>query len=481
MKYVPTIGLEIHAHLKTKTKLFCDSLNDPFNAQPNVNICAVCMGHPGVLPVINKKAIDKILQVGLALNCQIADHSKFDRKNYFYPDLPKGYQISQYDMPFCENGYIDISVEGKRGEEYKRIEIERIHLEEDAGKLVHDLGNPKVSHVDLNRCSTPLIEIVSGPDIFSTTEATEYLKKLRNILVYLEVCDGNMQEGSLRCDANISLKPKGSKEFGTRAEIKNLNSFKFLENAIHYEIKRQTEVLESGGKVVQETRLWSQEKQRTESLRSKEEAHDYRYFPDPDLLPLVVDQLWVEKVKSDLPELPTAKAKRFVDQYKIPEYDSNILTAEKALANYFEACISCYNAPKKLSNWIMAELLRELKQREQDISQIRLQPKQLARMVELIDQGTISGAIAKTIFMEMMDSGEDPDKIVAAKGLQQISDTSPIEACIDKILAREKENVTRYKSGKTNVFGFFVGAVMKEMQGKANPKMVNELLKKKLE
>ncbi|OGQ45405.1 MAG: aspartyl/glutamyl-tRNA amidotransferase subunit B, partial [Deltaproteobacteria bacterium RIFCSPLOWO2_02_FULL_46_8] len=458
------------------SKLFC-ACSTQFGSPPNTNICPVCTGQPGTLPVLNKAAVEMAIKAGLGFNCAIQEKSIFARKNYFYPDLPKGYQISQYEKPICLNGYLDIQTDGKT----KRIPIQRIHIEEDAGKLVHDLGNPKVSHVDLNRCSTPLIEIVSGPDIFSTTEATEYLKKLRNILVYLEVCDGNMQEGSLRCDANISLKPKGSKEFGTRAEIKNLNSFKFLENAIHYEIKRQTEVLESGGKVVQETRLWSQEKQRTESLRSKEEAHDYRYFPDPDLLPLVVDQLWVEKVKSDLPELPTAKAKRFVDQYKIPEYDSNILTAEKALANYFEACISCYNAPKKLSNWIMAELLRELKQREQDISQIRLQPKQLARMVELIDQGTISGAIAKTIFMEMMDSGEDPDKIVAAKGLQQISDTSPIEACIDKILAREKENVTRYKSGKTNVFGFFVGAVMKEMQGKANPKMVNELLKKKLE
>ena len=476
MEYDVVIGLEVHAQLLTKSKLFC-ACSTQFGSPPNTNICPVCTGQPGTLPVLNKAAVEMAIKAGLGFNCAIQEKSIFARKNYFYPDLPKGYQISQYEKPICLNGYLDIQTDGKT----KRIPIQRIHIEEDAGKLVHDLGNPKVSHVDLNRCSTPLIEIVSGPDIFSTTEATEYLKKLRNILVYLEVCDGNMQEGSLRCDANISLKPKGSKEFGTRAEIKNLNSFKFLENAIHYEIKRQTEVLESGGKVVQETRLWSQEKQRTESLRSKEEAHDYRYFPDPDLLPLVVDQLWVEKVKSDLPELPTAKAKRFVDQYKIPEYDSNILTAEKALANYFEACISCYNAPKKLSNWIMAELLRELKQREQDISQIRLQPKQLARMVELIDQGTISGAIAKTIFMEMMDSGEDPDKIVAAKGLQQISDTSPIEACIDKILAREKENVTRYKSGKTNVFGFFVGAVMKEMQGKANPKMVNELLKKKLE
>ncbi|MBI5299300.1 MAG: Asp-tRNA(Asn)/Glu-tRNA(Gln) amidotransferase subunit GatB [Deltaproteobacteria bacterium] len=476
MKYDVVIGLEVHAQLLTKSKLFC-ACSTQFGSPPNTHVCPVCTGQPGTLPVLNKTAVTMAIKAGLGFNCTIQEKSIFARKNYFYPDLPKGYQISQYEKPICLNGYLDIQTDGKT----KRIPIQRIHIEEDAGKLVHDLGSPKVSHVDLNRCSTPLIEIVSGPDIFSATEATEYLKKLRNILVYLEICDGNMQEGSLRCDANISIKPKGTKELGTRAEIKNLNSFKFLGNAIHYEIKRQTEVLESGGKVLQETRLWHQEKQKTESLRSKEEAHDYRYFPDPDLLPLVVDQLWIEKIKSDLPELPTAKAKRFVDQYKIPEYDSNVLTAEKALANYFEECVSCYNAPKKLSNWIMAELLRELKQREQDISQIRLQPKQLARMVELIDQGTISGAIAKTIFMEMMDSGEDPDKIVAAKGLQQISDTSPIEACIDKILAREKENVTRYKSGKTNVFGFFVGAVMKEMQGKANPKMVNELLKKKLD
>ncbi|MDZ4224839.1 MAG: Asp-tRNA(Asn)/Glu-tRNA(Gln) amidotransferase subunit GatB, partial [bacterium] len=362
----------------------------------------------------------------------------------------------------------------------KRIHIQRIHMEEDAGKLLHDTGNTHVSHVDLNRCSMPLIEIVSGPDMTTPQEAADYYRRLRAILVYLEVNDGNMQEGSLRCDANVSIRPAGSKEFGTRSEIKNVNSFKFLESAIAYEIKRQTELIESGGKVVQETRLWNQTKGKTESMRSKEEAHDYRYFPDPDLLPLVVDSLWIEKVKAGLPELPNAKAQRFVAQYGIPISDAGVLTAEKPLAHYFEEAVAGYNAPKKIANWIMGELLRELKTGETELTAIKMTPKQLARMVELIENGTISGAIGKTIFAEMLAHGADPDKIIEAKGLKQVTDTSAIETCIDNILARETENVNRYKSGKTNVFGFFVGAVMKEMGGKANPKIVNEILKKKL-
>lgn len=475
MEYDVVIGLEVHAQLLTKSKLFC-ACSTRFGAPPNTNICPVCTGQPGTLPVLNKTAVEMAIKAGLGLHCAIQEKSIFARKNYFYPDLPKGYQISQYEKPLCLSGHLDIQTNG----EMKRIPIQRIHLEEDAGKLLHDTGHPDASHVDLNRCSTPLIEIVSGPDITSPDEAAEYLKKLRNILVYLDVCDGNMQEGSLRCDANVSLKPKGSKEFGTRAEIKNLNSFKFLESAIRHEIGRQTEILNGGGRVLQETRLWSQEKQKTEPLRSKEEAHDYRYFPDPDLLPLQVDRVWVEKVESNLPELPTAKAKRFVDQYKIPEYDAAVLTSEKALADYFEECVRHHNAPKKLGNWIMAELLRELKLREKTISEIGLKPLQLARMVALIDAGTISGAIAKIVFLEMLESGADPDKIVAKKGLTQISDATAIEECVDKIIAAEQENVARYKSGKTNVFGFFVGRVMKEMRGKANPKLVNEILKKKL-
>ncbi|MDP2600641.1 MAG: Asp-tRNA(Asn)/Glu-tRNA(Gln) amidotransferase subunit GatB, partial [Deltaproteobacteria bacterium] len=447
-----------------------------FDTPPNTNICPVCTAQPGALPVLNKMAVEMAIKAGLALGCAIQEKSVFARKNYFYPDLPKGYQISQYEKPICLNGFLDVEFDGKP----KRIHIQRIHMEEDAGKLLHDTGNTHVSHVDLNRCSMPLIEIVSGPDMTTPQEAADYYRRLRAILVYLEVNDGNMQEGSLRCDANVSIRPAGSKEFGTRSEIKNVNSFKFLESAIAYEIKRQTELIESGGKVVQETRLWNQTKGKTESMRSKEEAHDYRYFPDPDLLPLVVDSLWIEKVKAGLPELPNAKAQRFVAQYGIPISDAGVLTAEKPLAHYFEEAVAGYNAPKKIANWIMGELLRELKTGETELTAIKMTPKQLARMVELIENGTISGAIGKTIFAEMLAHGADPDKIIEAKGLKQVTDTSAIETCIDNILARETENVNRYKSGKTNVFGFFVGAVMKEMGGKANPKIVNEILKKKL-
>lgn len=476
MNYEAVIGLEVHAQLLTKSKLFCPCATK-FGDPPNTNICPVCAGQPGTLPVLNKTAVEMAIKTGLALNCAIQERSIFARKNYFYPDLPKGYQISQYERPLCLNGQTEIAIDGQT----KKIHIQRIHLEEDAGKLLHELGSPDVSHVDLNRCGTPLIEIVSGPDLSTPKEAADYMRKLRNILVYLEVCDGNMQEGSLRCDANISIRPAGSREFGTRTEIKNVNSFKFIENALHYEIKRQTEVVESGGKIIQETLTWNQAKGKTESMRSKEEAHDYRYFPDPDLLPLAVDQVWIEKVKSTLPELAEAKAKRFVRDYGIPEYDANVLTAEKPLANYFEECVRHHRAPKKLGNWIMAELLRELKARDQEITAIQLQPKQLAKMVAMIDAGTISGAIGKTIFMEMLDSGKDPEKIVAEKGLVQISDTAALSACIDKILAKETENVKRYRSGKVNVFGFFVGAVMKETGGKANPNLVNDILRKKLQ
>ncbi|MDO8527338.1 MAG: Asp-tRNA(Asn)/Glu-tRNA(Gln) amidotransferase subunit GatB [Deltaproteobacteria bacterium] len=467
MKYEAVIGLEVHAQLLTKSKLFC-ACSTQFGSKPNTNICPVCTGQAGTLPVLNKVAVEMAIKAGLALHCEIQEKSIFARKNYFYPDLPKGYQISQYEHPLCLNGHLD------------KIHIQRIHMEEDAGKLLHDLGDPKVSHVDLNRCSMPLIEIVSGPDLRSAAEAADYLRKLRGILVYLEVCDGNMQEGSLRCDANVSIRPIGSKEFGTRAEIKNVNSFKFVESAINYEIKRQTERVEKGEKIVQETRLWNQAEGITESMRSKEEAHDYRYFPDPDLLPLIVDQAWIAKVKSTLPELAEAKAKRFVTEYGIPEYDANVLTAEKPMANYFEECVKANNAPKKISNWIMAELMRELKERDLYITEIKVTPKQLAKMIGMIDEGVISGSIAKTVFMEMLDSGTDPNAIVQTKGLVQVSDTGAIEAAVEKILARETENVKTYKSGKTNVFGFFVGAVMKEMQGKANPKLVNEILKKKL-
>ena len=474
-KYEAVIGLEVHAQLLTQSKLFCPC-STKFGAPPNTHVCPVCTGQAGTLPVLNKTAVEMAIKTGLAFRCAIQERSLFARKNYFYPDLPKGYQISQYEHPLCLNGFTEIAIDGKS----KKITIQRIHIEEDAGKLLHDIGDGSKSYVDLNRCGTPLIEIVSGPDLSTPKEAADYMRKLRNILVYLEVCDGNMQEGSLRCDANVSIRPVGSKEFGTRAEIKNVNSFKFIESAIAYEIKRQTELIESGGKVIQETRLWNQMSGKTESMRSKEEAHDYRYFPDPDLLPLVVDQIWIEKIKSSLPELAEAKAARFVKEYGIPEYDAGVLTAEKPVANYFEESVRHHNAPKKISNWIMAELLRELKLRDQDIAAIKMKPAQLARMVAMIENGTISGAIGKTVFVEMLDTGKDPQAIVEEKGLLQISDTGAIETCIDKILAKEIENVKRYRSGKQNVFGFFVGAVMKEMGGKANPKVVNEILKKKL-
>jgi len=466
MKYEPVIGLEVHAQLKTKSKLFC-SCSTEFGAAPNTQICPVCTAQPGALPVLNKKAVEMAIKAGLALNCSIQTRSVFARKNYFYPDLPKGYQISQYELPLCLNGHLG------------NIHIQRIHMEEDAGKLIHDEGEA-VSHVDLNRCSTPLIEIVSGPDIRSAAEAAEYMRKLRNILVYLDVCDGNMQEGSLRCDANVSIRPVGAKDFGTRTEIKNVNSFKFIEKAILYEIERQTQLLDEGKPVVQETRLWDSVTGKTRSMRSKEEAHDYRYFPDPDLLPLTVESSWIEAVRMHLPELPEAKAIRFVKDFGIPEYDAQVLTAEKPLADYFETCVKHHNSPKKISNWIMTELMRELKNSDSDIQQIKIKPEALARLVALIDSGDISGAIAKTIFAEMWSSGADPEKIVEAKGLKQVSDSGAIEALIDKILASEPENVQLYKAGKMNVLGHFVGQVMKQSQGKANPKIVNEILKKKL-
>lgn len=475
-KYEAVIGLEVHAQLSTRSKLFCPC-STKFGEPPNTNICPVCTGQAGTLPVLNKAAVEMAVKAGLALHCTIQEKSIFARKNYFYPDLPKGYQISQYEFPLCLKGYLDIPIEGQT----KRISIIRTHLEEDAGKLLHDMGHAEKSYIDLNRCGTPLIEIVSGPDLHTPKEASTYMKALCNILVYLEVCDGNMQEGSLRCDANVSIRPRGSKEFGTRAEIKNVNSFKFIENAIQYEIQRQSELIDRGDKMVQETRLWNQQKGRTESMRSKEEAHDYRYFPDPDLLPLVVDRVWVEKIKGTLPELGQAKAQRFVKEYKIPEYNAQVLTQEKAIAQYFEECVKIHPSPQKISNWILSELLRELKEREEEITEIQVGPKQLAGLIALMDQGTISGSMAKEIFVEMLDTGREAAQIVQEKGLEQVSDSSAIETCIDKILTANPENVQRYQSGKKNIFGFFVGQVMKEMQGKANPQIINEILRKKLD
>lgn len=474
-EYETIIGLEVHAQLLTKTKMFCACATE-FGAEPNTNICPVCTGQPGSLPVVNKKAVEMAIKAGLALGCKIHTRSIFARKNYFYPDLPKGYQISQYEYPLCEDGKLTVFYEG--GE--KEVSIIRVHLEEDAGKLIHDFGHEDKSHVDLNRCGVPLIEIVSGPDMRSPAEGVAYLKTLRSALMYLEVCDGNMQEGSFRCDANLSVRKMGEAEFGTRTELKNLNSFKALEKALTYEMERQIKVLEGGGEVVLETLLWDEKAGKTFSMRSKEEAHDYRYFPEPDLNPLVAKEGWIAEIKATLPELADARAKRFVAKYNIPEYDARVLTADKPIADYYEAAIGFYNAPKKLSNWIMTELLRELKNSDEDISTCKISPKELASLIKMIDNGIISGKTAKDVFIEMYSTGGSPEQIVEKKGLKQVSNTGELEKIIDKIIAGETGNVEKYRSGKTQLFGFFVGQVMKATEGKANPKLVNELLKKKL-
>lgn len=474
-EFEPVIGLEVHSQLLTKSKLFC-GCSTAFGAAPNSQVCPVCTGQPGALPVLNRQAVEFAIRMGLATHCQIDERSIFARKNYFYPDLPKGYQISQYDRPICREGLVEIDWDGA----IKSIQLIRIHIEEDAGKLVHDYGHPDTSHVDLNRACVPLIEIVSGPDIRSAKEAVVYLKTLRNILMYLEVCDGNMQEGSLRCDANVSVRPKGSEKFGTRTELKNLNSFRSVERAIEFEIKRQIAEIEDGHAIVQETRLWDDAKQESRSMRGKEEAHDYRYFPDPDLLPLVVTQKWIEEILSTLPELASAKAARFVKDYGISDYDARVLTQEKALAYYYEAAIKSYNQPKKIANWISTELLARLNAANATIEDSKVRPAHIAALVKLIDDGVISGKIAKDIIVEMFETGHDPESIVKAKGLVQVSDTGVIESTIKDILAKNPDNVASYKAGKTQVFGFFVGQVIKAMQGKANPKLVNELLKKHL-
>ena len=466
--YEPVIGLEVHAQLLTASKMFC-ACAASFGAEPNTNICPVCTGQPGALPVTNKKAVEFAIRAGIAMSCKINHTSIFARKNYFYPDLPKGYQISQYDKPLCEHGYVNIP---------KRISITRIHLEEDAGKLLHD--TPNTSHVDYNRSSVPLIEIVSGPDFRSPEECTAYLKNLRNILMYLEICDGNMQEGSFRVDANISIRPEGSKKLGTRTELKNLNSFRAIERALSCEIKRQEKILSEDGTVAQETLLWNEVGGITESMRSKEEAHDYRYFPEPDLPPLVVDEKWITDIKSRLPELAVAKVERFIKSFEIPEYDANLLTQDKLLADYYESCVRHGGSPKKISNWIMTELLRFLAAADMEITACKIRPMDLARLVELVETDKISGKIGKAVFEEMFRTGQPPEKIIEAKGLVQVSDIGSIETVIEDVLSKNAENVAKYKSGKTGIFGHFVGEVMKATKGQANPKTVNEILKKKL-
>jgi aspartyl-tRNA(Asn)/glutamyl-tRNA(Gln) amidotransferase subunit B len=477
VEYEPIIGLEVHAQLLTQSKIFC-GCSTTFGEDPNTLTCPVCTGQPGSLPVLNRKAVEFAIKLGLATSCRIAPYSLFARKNYFYPDLPKGYQISMYEFPLAEDGFIEIVNQGQK----KRIKIIRIHMEEDAGKLKHG-ETPETassSFVDFNRTGVPLVEIVSGPDIRSPQEAGDYLRKLRAILQYLEISTGNMEEGSFRCDANVSVRPKGQKEFGTRTELKNMNSFRHVERALEYEIKRQIAALEEGEAVVQETRLWDTDQGITISMRGKEEAHDYRYFPDPDLVPLRIDEPWVEEIRNSLPELPNEKKERFVRDYGIPEYDAEILTSTKAMASYYEESVRRFSEPKIVSNWMMGDLLRELKRDEKDIEQSLLTPSHLAEMLSMIKEGTISGKIAKDVFEEMYQTGERPSKIVKNKGWVQILDEAEIIKAIEKVMKANPRQVEDYQKGKEKIFGFFVGEVMKEMKGKGNPKLVNELLKKKL-
>ncbi|NWG02959.1 MAG: Asp-tRNA(Asn)/Glu-tRNA(Gln) amidotransferase subunit GatB [Syntrophaceae bacterium] len=477
MEYEPVIGLEVHAQLETKSKIFC-GCSTAFGEEPNSQTCPVCTGQPGSLPVVNRKAVEFAIKLGLATSCRIAPYSLFARKNYFYPDLPKGYQISMYEYPLAEHGFIEIIASGQK----KRIQIIRIHMEEDAGKLKHG-ETPETeafSYVDFNRTGVPLVEIVSGPDIRSPEEAGAYLRKLRAILQYLEICTGDMEKGTFRCDANVSVRPKGQKQFGTRTELKNMNSFRHVEKALEYEIKRQVAVLEEGGEVIQETRLWDVNQGMTVSMRGKEEAHDYRYFPDPDLVPLRIGEEWIEKLRQHLPELPDQKKERLIGQYQIPEYDAEILTATKAMANYFEECVHLFPEPKSVSNWMMGDLLRELKRDEREIDQCPVSPKHLAEMLSMVKEGTISGKIAKEVFGEIYRTGKFPAEIVKEKGWVQILDEGEIGKAIEKAMEAHPKQVEDVRKGKEKVFGFLVGEVMKQTQGKANPKLVNELLRKRL-
>jgi len=474
LTFEPVIGLEVHAQLKTDTKIFC-GCSTRFGAPPNTHTCPVCLGMPGVLPVLNRKVVEYALRMALATHCTVPGPSRFARKNYFYPDLPKGYQISQYELPIAVKGHVDIQVDGQE----RRIGLTRIHMEEDAGKLVHAPDRP-ISFVDLNRTGVPLIEIVSEPDMRSAEEAGAYLRILRSIIRWIDVGDGNMEEGSFRCDANVSIRPAGTTTLGTRTEVKNLNSFRHVEKALRHEIARQTEILLDGGTIVQETRLWDPDKNATVSMRGKEEAHDYRYFPDPDLLPIVIDDAWIQRVRSELPELPDERRARFVADYQLPGYDAAVLTASRELADYFEACLVLYDHPKTVSNWIMGPLLGLLNAQEKPIEQSPVSAADLADLLKRLGAGVISGKIAKTVFDEMAVSRRPAADIIEAQGLAQVSDSSALETAVDAVLAQSADEVTRYKAGQVKLMGFFVGQVMKATKGKANPGMVNAILKERL-
>jgi len=477
MNYEIIIGLEVHVQLKTQSKIFC-SCPTEFGRPANENTCPICLGMPGVLPVLNKKAIQLAMRACLSTHCRIAPVNRFARKNYFYPDLPKGYQISQFELPLGLGGHVNIRINGAK----KKIGLTRIHMEEDAGKLIHgeNLGSPGKSYVDFNRTGVPLVEIVSEPDLRSGEEAREYLTQLKSILDYAEVSDCNMEEGSLRCDANVSVRPEGQKEFGTRTETKNLNSFRFVQRAIEYEFDRQIKVLEQGDSIVQETRLYDSNKGVTFTMRSKEEAHDYRYFPEPDLVPVEISDEWIKETMDDLPELPEQKRERFVQSYNIPEYDAGVLTTSRNIADYYEKSVSLYPEPKEISNWIMGELLRQLKIDGRKIDASPIKPEDLIGLLKLIKEGTLSAKMAKTVFEEMYQSSKSATEIVDQKGLAQITDSSTIENLVNEILKVNKDQVEQYKNGKGKVFGFLVGQIMKQSKGQADPALVNKLLKDKI-
>jgi len=473
-RYEAVIGLEVHAQLLTKTKIFC-GCSTKFGNEPNSNVCPVCLGHPGVLPVLNKKVVEFSVLMGLATNCIINKNSVFARKNYFYPDLPKGYQISQYELPICEKGYLEIR---KKDGSKKKIGITRIHMEEDAGKSIHDQSSATL--VDVNRCGVPLLEIVSEPDIRTPEEAYLYLAKMKQILLYLDICDGNMEEGSLRCDANVSIRPNGSKKLGTKTEIKNLNSFRNVERAIGYEVKRQIEAIEDGEEIIQQTLSWNADLNEAYPLRSKEEVHDYRYFPDPDLIPIVVDDNWNEEIRLAIPELPDSKLEKFINVYSLPFYDADVLTQSADVADYYEKVISITDDFKTASNWVMGEVMGAINEKKISITDFSVKPENLGKLINLIKNGTISNKIAKEIFPDMINDEKDPEEIIKEKKLVQISDESEITTIILEVLDANKTQVESYHSGNEKVYGFLVGQIMKKTRGKANPGMVNELLKKEL-
>ncbi len=477
--FQPVMGLEVHAQLLTRSKIFC-GCSTAFGAEPNTHTCPVCLGLPGVLPSLNGAVVQMAIRTGLALGCTVKAKSVWARKNYFYPDLPKGYQISQYELPICEGGAVPISVDGVE----RSVRLVRIHMEEDAGKNLHDVSADGSSGVDLNRAGVPLMEIVSAPDLRSVDEAIEYLKSLRAILMYLGVNDGNLEEGSFRCDANVSVMRKGATELGTRCEIKNMNSFRYLRQAMEYEIRRQVELVEAGGRLEQETRLFDPERGETRSMRSKEEAHDYRYFPEPDLPPVTVDPALVERVRRGLPELPRARAARYQRELALSAYDAGILVAEKALAEFFDSTLGLYGrgpeAAKKIANWLIGDLARLANESGLGPNDWRLTPAHLAAVLRLVDAGTIGGPGAKQVVEEVFRTGQEPEAVVRARGLAQVSDASALEAIVDRVLAASPGEVEKYRGGKKNLMGFFVGQVMKETKGKANPGVVNGLLRKKL-